>query len=102
MIVTGGEKVWPDAVERVLRSAFADLDAAVGGQPDPEWGQRVTLFVAAGTTPPSLDEVRAVVRDSLAGYSAPRALVMLDGPLPRTSSGKVNRRLLSARTTSPT
>ena len=102
VIVTGGEKVWPDAVERVLRSAFADLDAAVGGQPDPEWGQRVTLFVAAGTTPPSLDEVRAVVRDSLAGYSAPRALVMLDGPLPRTSSGKVNRRLLSARTTSPT
>lgn len=101
VIVTGGEKVWPDAVERVLRSAFADLEAAVAGQPDPEWGQRVTLFVAAGTTTPSLDEVRSVVRDSLAGYCAPRALVMLDGPLPRTSSGKVNRALLSTRMIGP-
>ena len=98
VIVTGGEKVWPDAVERVLRAAFTDLEAAVAGQPDPEWGQRVTLFVAAGVTPPSLDEVRSVVRDTLAGYCAPRALVMLDGPLPRTSTGKVNRSLLSART----
>lgn len=101
VIVTGGEKVWPDAVERVLRSAFADLDAAVAAQPDPEWGQRVTLFVAAGTTPPSLDQVRSVVRDSLAGYCAPRALVMLDGPLPRTSSGKVNRTLLSTHARGP-
>ncbi len=99
VIVTGGEKVWPDAVERVLRSAFADLDAAVAGQPDPEWGQRVTLFVAAGATPPSLHEVRAVVRDSLAGYCAPRALIILDGPLPRTSSGKVNRTMLSTHIT---
>ena len=102
VIVTGGEKVWPDAVERVLRSAFAGLDAAVAGQPDPEWGQRVTLFVAAGATPPSLDEVRSVVRDSLAGYCAPRALIMLDGPLPRTPSGKVNRTMLSAHMTEPT
>ncbi len=101
VIVTGGEKVWPDAVERVLRSAFTDLDAAVAGEPDPEWGQRVTLFVGAGATPPSLDEVRAVVRDSLAGYCAPRAVVMLDGPLPRTSSGKVNRGMLSARMAPP-
>ncbi len=101
VIVTGGEKVWPDAVERVLRSAFAEFDAAVAGQPDPEWGQRVTLFVAAGTTPPSLDEVRSVVRDSLAGYCAPRALVILDGPLPRTSSGKVNRALLSTHMLGP-
>ena len=101
VIVSGGEKVWPDAVERVLRSAFVDLDAAVAGQPDPEWGQRVTLFVAAGSTTPSLGEVRAVVRDSLAGYCAPRALVVLDGPLPRTSSGKVNRSLLSTRMTPP-
>ena len=93
--------MWPDAVERVLRTAFGDLDAAVAAQPDPEWGQRVTLFVGAGAIPPSLDEVRAVVRDSLAGYCAPRAVVLLDGPLPRTSSGKVNRGMLSARTTPP-
>lgn len=102
VIVTGGEKVWPDAVERVLRSAFADLDAAVAGRPDPEWGQLVTLFVAAGATPPSLHDVRAVVRDSLAGYCAPRALITLDGPLPRTPSGKVNRAMLSTRMTGPT
>ena len=102
VIVTGGEKVWPDAVERVLCAAIPGLDAAVAGTADSEWGQRVTLFVAAGATPPSLDEVRSVVRDSLAGYCAPRALIMLDGPLPRTPSGKVNRTMLSAHMTEPT
>lgn len=102
VIVTGGEKVWPDAVERVLRSAFPNIDAAVAGQPDPEWGQRVTLFIGAGSTPPSLDHARAVVRSALAGYCAPRAIVMLDEALPRTSSGKVNRTALSALRIDPT
>lgn len=98
VIVTGGEKVWPDAVERVIRSALVEVDAAIAGTPDPEWGQRVTLFVAGGSMVPPLEAVRDIVRASLAGYCAPRALVVLDGELPHTSSGKVNRTILSALT----
>ncbi len=99
VIVSGGEKIWPDAVERVLRSGLVGVDLAIAGTPDPEWGQLVTLFVAADSPVPSLDGARDLVRSQLAGYCAPRALVVLDGALPRTSSGKVNRAALRTRST---
>ena len=98
VIVTGGEKVWPDAVERVLRAAIPGLDAAVAGTADSEWGQRVTLFVAMGSEVPSLDAVRGIVKSALAGYCAPHAIVVMDRELPRTSTGKVDRDALRAHT----
>ena len=48
MIVTGGENVWPEPVERVLAGHPDVADVAVAGRPDPEWGQRVVAFVVAG------------------------------------------------------
>ena len=45
MIVTGGEKVWPDPVEAALRRVPGVADVAVIGRPDPEWGQAVTAVV---------------------------------------------------------
>ena len=45
MIITGGENVWPDAVEEVLFGHPDVADVAVAGRPDPEWGQRVEAWV---------------------------------------------------------
>ena len=44
-IVTGGEKVWPIPVERVLGRLPGIAEVAVVGRPDPEWGQRVVAVV---------------------------------------------------------
>ncbi|HXW39472.1 MAG TPA: AMP-binding protein, partial [Acidimicrobiales bacterium] len=41
VIVTGGEKVWPAAVEQVIEADAAVSEAAVWKRPDPEWGERV-------------------------------------------------------------
>ena len=92
MIVTGGENVHPDPVEQRLRAHPAVADVAIVGRPDPEWGQRVTavIEVPAGTTPPSLDELRSWVRDELPAWSAPKALEVVDA-LPRTALGKIRR-----------
>jgi len=92
VIITGGENVWPDAVERVVRAMPGVLDVAVVGRPDPEWGERVVAVVVPRDTtrPPSLDDVRAAVKRELGAWAAPRQLAIVD-ELPRTSLGKVRR-----------
>lgn len=95
LIVTGGENVWPAPVEDVLRSHALVADAAVAGRPHPEWGEEVVAWVVPADPgrPPTLDELRGLVRDTLAGYAAPRRMVLVDA-FPRTSIGKVQRALL--------
>jgi O-succinylbenzoic acid--CoA ligase len=97
LIITGGENVWPAAVERVLARVPAVGEVAVVGRTDPEWGQRVVALVvpAGGTYAPTLDGLRAAVRQELPAYAAPRELRLVDA-LPRTGSGKVARAALDA------
>jgi len=94
MIVTGGEKVWPDAVERSLLSHQAVSECAVAGVDDPEWGQRVTCWIVVSEGKKiSLEEIRDHVAHDLPRYCAPRQLVLVEA-LPRTSLDKVVRRTL--------
>lgn len=92
MIVTGGHKVWPAPVEDALRAHPAVADVAVRARPDPEWGHAVEALVvtleAAG--PPSLDELRGLVKEQLPAYCAPRHLTLVDA-LPRSDLGKLRR-----------
>jgi len=97
VVVTGGEKVWPAAVEEVLVRHPGVAEVAVGRRPDPEWGERVVAYVVPvdRAAPPSLDELRELVGGNLAPWAAPKELVVLDR-LPRTTSGKVRRAALSS------
>lgn len=92
MILTGGEKVWPAAVEAVLSQHQGVAEVAVSAKPDPEWGQRVVACVvpADPSSPPALGELRALVRANLAPFAAPKELLVLQS-LPKTSIGKVRR-----------
>jgi O-succinylbenzoic acid--CoA ligase len=94
LIKTGGEKVWPEAVERVVSRARPEVEICVVGIDDAEWGQRVVLV----TTDPdlTLDDVRAAVAAELPAFHAPKSLVRVH-ELPRTSIGKIRRRELSRR-----
>ncbi len=96
MIVTGGEKVWPEPVERVLTTHPAVAAAAVGKRPDREWGERVVAWVVPRdpTRPPALGELRELVAAQLAPWAAPRELVVV-ADLPLTASGKVRRSALT-------
>lgn len=95
LIVSGGENVWPGPVEQRLRDHPDVADAAVIGEPDPEWGQRVVAVVvpADPSRPPTLDALRRHVREVLPVAAAPRALRIV-GALPRTALGKVQRAAL--------
>jgi o-succinylbenzoate---CoA ligase len=92
LIITGGENVWPDPVEAVLRELPTIADVAVVGVPDAEWGEAVTaVVVPTGIAPvPSLAELRESVKTRLAGFHAPRRVIIVDS-LPRTTLGKLVR-----------
>lgn len=93
LIKTGGEKVWPEIVERAIARGRPDSEICVVGVDDPEWGQRVVLATTDSTL--SLDSVRALVTESLPAFHAPKDVVVLDD-FPRTTIGKVRRRELAA------
>ena len=92
LIITGGENVWPRAVEEVLARHTAVREVAVVGRPDDEWGQRVAAVVVPEdpSAPPTLEALRAWVKVALPAYAAPSELEITD-VIPRTASGKVRR-----------
>jgi O-succinylbenzoic acid--CoA ligase len=95
VVNTGGVKVSPTEVERVLAGHPAVADVCIAGRPDAEWGQRVVAFVvpAAPSEPPGLDELRAYAREELPAAKLPRQVVIV-AAIPRTAGGKPLRRLL--------
>jgi o-succinylbenzoate---CoA ligase len=92
VINTGGEKVVPGEVERVLQGCPGVREVAVVGVPDPDWGERVTaVVVAAGqATRPTLADLREVVQKTLPRHAAPHKVVYLEA-LPMLASGKPDR-----------
>ena len=94
-INTGGEKVWPAAVERVIAVHPNIAGVAVCGRPDPEWGEKVVAFVELfdPARPVKLEEIRTLVRERISAWAAPREVVVL-GSIPRLASGKVARNQL--------
>jgi O-succinylbenzoic acid--CoA ligase len=91
IIVTGGEKVSATEVESVLQTHPEVSDAAVAGIADYRWGQAVAaLIVPAGTSIPTLRELKRFLAPHLAEYKAPKRILIVDR-IPRTASGKVRR-----------
>jgi O-succinylbenzoic acid--CoA ligase len=95
VVNTGGVKVSPTEVERVLAGHPAVADVCVAGRTDSEWGQRVVAFVvpAVPARPPGLDDLRAYAREQLPAAKLPREVVVV-AAIPRTPGGKPLRRLL--------
>jgi len=87
-INTGGEKVFPEEVESVLKAHPDVFDAIVVGAPDERWGQRVTALVQVRDDHAlDLDDLDRHAREHLAGYKLPRLVVPVDEVL-RSPSGK--------------
>jgi O-succinylbenzoic acid--CoA ligase len=90
LIITGGENVWPEAVERSLADHPAIAEVMVRGRPDAAWGQIVEAVVVPVGPPPTLDSVRAHVKEHHPAFMAPKRLEIVE-TLPRTSLGKLRR-----------
>jgi 3-oxocholest-4-en-26-oate---CoA ligase len=93
-INTGGEKVYPEEVELVLRKHPSVFDCVVVGVPDERFGEMVVALVQV-TDGHSLDEpeLDAWCRSNLAGYKKPRRFLFVDS-LDRNAAGKANYHVL--------
>jgi O-succinylbenzoic acid--CoA ligase len=89
MINTGGHKVSPTEIAAILETCPTVREAVVFGEPDSQYGQRVTAAVVPArlAAPPRLEELRAAVRRKLPAYAAPRALLVIP-TMPLLPSGK--------------
>ena len=96
LINRGGNKVFPDAVEEVLRLAPGVDDAVVVGVPDDRLGEVPVAFLVGDGA--SVDELDALCREHLVAYKVPVAFRWIDA-IPRNDVGKVLRRVLVDRLT---
>jgi fatty-acyl-CoA synthase len=97
IIISGGENISSLEVEEVLYRHPDVLEAAVVAKRDATWGETPCAFVTlkpdAGATTAS--DIIAFCRANLAHYKAPKTVVF--GPLPKTSTGKIQKFALRAR-----
>src|SRR6266404_24460 len=97
IIISGGENISSLEVEEVLYRHPAIMEAAVVAKADPRWGETPCAFV---TLKPGGDaaagEVIAWCRENLAHFKVPKTIVF--GPLPKTSTGKIQKFVLREKT----
>jgi fatty-acyl-CoA synthase len=90
IIISGGENISTIEIESVLYRHPAVLEAAVVARPDQTWGETPCAFI---TLKPEVkataEEIIAFCRDNMARYKVPKTVVF--GPLPKTSTGKVQK-----------
>jgi fatty-acyl-CoA synthase len=99
IIISGGENISSIEVEDALCRHPAVLAAAVVAQPDARWGEVPCAFVELrdGVTL-TAEELLAHCRGHLAGFKMPKRVIF--GPLPKTSTGKIQKFLLRQKTQS--
>ena len=96
MIISGGENISSQEVEKVLMEHPAVLEVCVVGVPDERWGEVPKAFVVPRPgAQADAAELIAFCRERIARYKAPRYVEF--GELPKTSTGKVQKYVLRER-----
>ncbi|HEY9764091.1 MAG TPA: 2-succinylbenzoate--CoA ligase [Trichocoleus sp.] len=95
-IITGGENVFPEEVEAVLRETGLVADVCVVGLPDESWGQAIAAVYVPQRQGPWWDcplgtQLQQAIATQLSKYKQPKHWIAVQS-LPRNAQGKVNRR----------
>ena len=91
VVNTGGEKVFVEEVEEVLRAHPGVADALVVGRPSERWGEELVAVVAFHGADVTHDELRAHCTTELARYKAPKQFITVD-QVKRLGNGKADYR----------
>jgi fatty-acyl-CoA synthase len=93
MIITGGENVYPAAVERVLCECSQVSEVAVVGRPDDYWGEVVVAVVVPEGVSRDAGKILSFCDGRIANFETPREVVFVDS-LPCNAMGKVEKEAL--------
>ncbi|PLN85033.1 acetyl-CoA synthetase-like protein [Aspergillus taichungensis] len=98
IIKSGGYKISALDIEREILGLDYVAEVMVVGVPDDEYGQRVGAAVSLKDSSHSgkglLERIRHDLRSKLAGYKLPTVLRVVQGELPKSATGKVQKRIL--------
>lgn len=97
LVISGGYNVHPREVEEAVAGHPDVAECAVGGEPDPDWGEAVTAYVVVRPEcggGVGRAELRRFLGTRLAGYKHPQRVYAVDA-LPRNALGKVQRHRLA-------
>ncbi|UGT62520.1 AMP-binding protein [Nocardia asteroides] len=100
VINTGGEKVFVEEVEEVLRGCPGIADALVVGRPSPRWGNEVVALVCAESGEIPVLALRTACRERLAGYKIPKDFLAVP-EVRRLGNGKPDYRWAAERALVP-
>jgi acyl-CoA synthetase (AMP-forming)/AMP-acid ligase II len=94
MILRGGENIAPREIDEVLLAHPAVAEAVAFGVPDEKYGEEVAAAVVLrmAATP---EELIAHCRERMADFKVPKT-IFISGQIPRTASGKIQRRVVAA------
>ena len=97
IIISGGENISTIEVEDVLYRHSAVMEVAVVARPDEKWGETPCAFVTLkpGMEHVTEEEIIEFCRNQLARFKVPKTVVF--GPLPKTSTGKMQKYILRER-----
>ncbi|MGE4220165.1 MAG: acyl-CoA synthetase [Alphaproteobacteria bacterium] len=96
IIISGGENISTIEVEETLYRHPKVLEAAVVAKPDDHWGEVPCAFVTLKEGEAATEaEIVSFCRSIMAHYKCPKQVVF--GPLPKTSTGKVQKFVLRDR-----
>ncbi|MGX6449189.1 AMP-binding protein [Patulibacter sp. S7RM1-6] len=96
VVISGGENIATIEVEQALNAHPAVSEVAVVGAPDERWGEIPVAYVVARGAAPDPEELRAFVRERLAGFKVPKRIELVDA-LPKTGTGKIQKFRLRER-----
>ena len=94
-INTGGEKVFPEEVEEVIKTHPRVRDVVAVGVPDARFGEAIAAVIEAEGEAPDLEAISDHVKQHLAAYKAPRHVIVVD-TIGRAPNGKVDYKKLKA------
>nr|AXL05851.1 AMP-dependent synthetase [uncultured bacterium] len=94
LVIRGGENIHPAEVEAVVRTVPGVADAAVSGVPHDTLGEVPVAYVLPEPAGFDVQAVLTACRERLAAYKVPEQIHEITS-IPRTASGKVQRRLLA-------
>lgn len=93
MVISGGENIYCAEVERVVSALPAIRESIAYGLADPRLGERLVVEVVIDSGADlDAEAVKAHCREHLAIYKVPREVILRGDTLPRTASGKIDRR----------
>ena len=100
MIISGGENIYPAAVENVLIQCPELTEVAVVGRPDDHWGEVVVAVVVPNSEERDPDKILSFCEGRIAHFETPREVIFVD-ELPRNAMGKVVKEALRETVLAP-